>query len=71
MKWNCIKNGYAQAGNIRFPWNVASCEERGITLVCYSVQLMAQFNLLAWFETVIWPRIVLGVGMDANGCKFR
>jgi DHA2 family multidrug resistance protein len=35
----------------------------GIIVAAYSVHLMSQFNLLADFDTVIWPRIVLGVGM--------
>jgi DHA2 family multidrug resistance protein len=35
----------------------------GIVVAAYSVHLMAQFNLLASFETIFWPRIVLGVGM--------
>ncbi|HXX58761.1 MAG TPA: DHA2 family efflux MFS transporter permease subunit [Thermodesulfovibrionales bacterium] len=35
----------------------------GIIVSAYSTYLMSQFNLLAGFDTVIWPRIVLGVGM--------
>jgi len=35
----------------------------GITVSAYSTYLMSQFNLLADFNTVIWPRIVLGIGM--------
>ncbi len=35
----------------------------GIIVAAYSTHLMAQFNLLADFNTIIWPRIVLGVGM--------
>ena len=35
----------------------------GIIVSAYSTHLMSQFNLLADFNTVIWPRIVLGVGM--------
>jgi DHA2 family multidrug resistance protein len=35
----------------------------GIVIAAYSTHLMSQFNLLADFDTVIWPRIVLGVGM--------
>jgi DHA2 family multidrug resistance protein len=35
----------------------------GITVSAYSTYLMSQFNLQADFNTVIWPRIVLGVGM--------
>jgi DHA2 family multidrug resistance protein len=35
----------------------------GIIVAAYSTHLMSQFNLLADFPAVIWPRIVLGVGM--------
>ncbi|MCL5022539.1 MAG: DHA2 family efflux MFS transporter permease subunit [Nitrospirae bacterium] len=35
----------------------------GIIVSAYSTYLMSQFNLFADFDTVIWPRIVLGVGM--------
>ena len=35
----------------------------GIIVSAYSTHLMSQFNLLADFNTIIWPRIVLGVGM--------
>jgi len=35
----------------------------GIMVAGYSTHLMSQFNLSADFSTVIWPRIVLGVGM--------
>jgi DHA2 family multidrug resistance protein len=35
----------------------------GIAVTGYSVHLMAQFNLLADFNTIIWPRLVMGVGM--------
>jgi DHA2 family multidrug resistance protein len=35
----------------------------GIATSAYSTYLMSQFNLLADFDTVIWPRVVLGVGM--------
>jgi DHA2 family multidrug resistance protein len=35
----------------------------GIAVAAYSVHLMAQFNLFADFNTVIWPRIVMGIGM--------
>jgi DHA2 family multidrug resistance protein len=35
----------------------------GIAVAAYAVHLMAQFNLLADFNTIIWPRIVMGVGM--------
>jgi DHA2 family multidrug resistance protein len=35
----------------------------GIAVAAYSVHLMSQFNLLADFSAVFWPRVVLGVGM--------
>ena len=35
----------------------------GLIVAAYATHLMAQFNLLADFNTVIWPRIILGVGM--------
>jgi DHA2 family multidrug resistance protein len=35
----------------------------GIGVAAYSVHLMAQFNLQADFNTIIWPRFVLGMGM--------
>ncbi|MBI5640764.1 MAG: DHA2 family efflux MFS transporter permease subunit [Nitrospirae bacterium] len=35
----------------------------GIAVSAYSTFLMSQFSLAADFRTVIWPRIVLGVGM--------
>jgi DHA2 family multidrug resistance protein len=35
----------------------------GIIVAAYSTHLMSRFNLFADFYTVIWPRIVLGVGM--------
>jgi DHA2 family multidrug resistance protein len=35
----------------------------GILIASYSTHLMSQFDLFADFSTVIWPRIVLGVGM--------
>ena len=35
----------------------------GIIMAAYSTDLMSQFNLLADFNTIIWPRVVLGVGM--------
>jgi DHA2 family multidrug resistance protein len=35
----------------------------GIAVASYSVHLMAQFNLLADFNTIIWPRVVLALGM--------
>jgi DHA2 family multidrug resistance protein len=35
----------------------------GIIVASYSTYLMSKFSLLADFDTVIWPRIVLGIGM--------
>ena len=35
----------------------------GITVNAYATYLMSNFNLFADFSTVIWPRIVLGIGM--------
>jgi len=35
----------------------------GLAICAYSTFLMSQFNLYADFTTLIWPRIVLGVGM--------
>ncbi|HBU06012.1 MAG TPA: EmrB/QacA family drug resistance transporter [Nitrospiraceae bacterium] len=35
----------------------------GIIIAAYSTHLMSLFNLNADFNTIIWPRVVLGVGM--------
>ncbi|MGE5237638.1 MAG: DHA2 family efflux MFS transporter permease subunit [Chloroflexota bacterium] len=35
----------------------------GITVNAYASYLMSNFNLYADFNTVIWPRVVLGIGM--------
>ena len=35
----------------------------GIVVAAYSTHLMSHFNLSADFSTIIWPRVVLGVGM--------
>jgi MFS transporter, DHA2 family, multidrug resistance protein len=35
----------------------------GILVAAYSTYLMSNFNLAADFNTIIWPRLVLGVGM--------
>jgi MFS transporter, DHA2 family, multidrug resistance protein len=35
----------------------------GIVLTAYSIHLMARFNLFADFGTIIWPRVVMGVGL--------
>lgn len=35
----------------------------GIIVAAYSTHLMSKFNLFADFNTIIWPRVVLGIGM--------
>lgn len=35
----------------------------GIMIAAYAVHLMSQFNLFADFNAVLWPRVLLGVGM--------
>lgn len=35
----------------------------GILIAAYSTHLMSRFNLFADFNTIIWPRVVLGIGM--------
>jgi len=35
----------------------------GILVTAYSTYLMSMFNRLADFDTVVWPRIVMGVGV--------
>lgn len=35
----------------------------GTAILVYSLHLMSQFNLSADFQTIIWPRIAMGVGM--------
>jgi DHA2 family multidrug resistance protein len=35
----------------------------GLVISAYATFLMSQFNLYAGFNTLLWPRIVLGVGM--------
>lgn len=35
----------------------------GIVICAYATHLMSKFNLAADFDTLIWPRIVLGIGM--------
>jgi DHA2 family multidrug resistance protein len=35
----------------------------GIAVAGYSVHMMAQFNLQTDFNTIFWPRVVLGIGM--------
>ncbi len=35
----------------------------GLSIVTYSLYLMANFNLEANFMTIMWPRVILGLGM--------
>jgi len=35
----------------------------GIAVASYSIYLMSQFNLQADFNTIFWPRVVMGAGM--------
>ena len=35
----------------------------GITVASYSIYLMSRFNLQADFNTIFWPRVVMGAGM--------
>ncbi len=35
----------------------------GIFVAGYAVHLMSQFNLLASFQAIFWPRVILGIGM--------
>lgn len=35
----------------------------GLAVASYSVHMMAQFNLNVDFNTIFWPRVVLGIGM--------
>jgi DHA2 family multidrug resistance protein len=34
-----------------------------IATVAYSIHLMSQFNIQADFNTIVWPRVAMGVGM--------
>lgn len=51
------------AGNLINRINPKAILAFGIAVAAYSVHLMAQFNLSADFNTVFWPRVVLGLGM--------
>jgi MFS transporter, DHA2 family, multidrug resistance protein len=51
------------AGRLVTKMNSKVLLSSGIILSAYSTYLMSQFNLGADFQTVIWPRVVLGVGM--------
>jgi DHA2 family multidrug resistance protein len=35
----------------------------GVVVAAYSIHLMSQFTIFADFHTVLWPRVLLGVGM--------
>jgi MFS transporter, DHA2 family, multidrug resistance protein len=51
------------AGNLVNRINPKYLLSFGIVINAYATYLMSNFNLYADFNTVIWPRIVLGVGM--------
>jgi len=51
------------AGKLVTKMNPKSLLAFGLIVSAYSTYLMSQFNLLADFNTIIWPRVVLGVGM--------
>ncbi len=51
------------AGRLVTKMNPKALLAFGIIVSAYSTHLMAQFNLSADFNTIIWPRVVLGVGM--------
>jgi DHA2 family multidrug resistance protein len=51
------------AGRLVTKVNPKSILALGIMIASYSTYLMSKFNLLADFTTIIWPRVVLGVGM--------
>ena len=52
----------AIAGNLVTRINPKAILAFGIAVAAYSTHLMAQFSLLADFNTLLWPRVVLGVG---------
>lgn len=51
------------AGRLVTKVNPKSLLFLGMTINAYATYLMANFTLTADFATVIWPRIVLGIGM--------
>jgi len=51
------------AGKLITKMNPKAILAFGIAVTAYAVYLMAQFNLLADFNTIIWPRTVMGVGL--------
>jgi DHA2 family multidrug resistance protein len=42
------------------PKGILAC---GIIICAYATYLMSNFNLFADFNTIIWPRLILGIGM--------
>jgi DHA2 family multidrug resistance protein len=51
------------AGRLVTKMNPKAVLAFGIVVAAYATHLMSQFNLTADFYTIIWPRVVLGVGM--------
>jgi DHA2 family multidrug resistance protein len=51
------------AGRLVTKMNPKAVLAFGIIVAAYSTYLMSAFNLAADFNTIIWPRVVLGVGM--------
>lgn len=51
------------AGRLVTKMNPKALLAFGMIVSAYSTYLMSQFSLLADFNTVIWPRVVLGIGM--------
>ncbi|HAM53105.1 MAG TPA: EmrB/QacA family drug resistance transporter [Nitrospiraceae bacterium] len=51
------------AGRLVTKMNPKALLAFGITVAAYATTHMSQFSLLADFDTVIWPRVVLGLGM--------
>jgi DHA2 family multidrug resistance protein len=51
------------AGNLVNRVNPKAILAFGIAMAAYAIHLMSQFNLLADFSAVFWPRVALGVGM--------
>jgi DHA2 family multidrug resistance protein len=51
------------AGRLVTKMNPKAILAFGIIVAAYSTYLMSQFSLLADFNTIIWPRVLLGVGM--------
>ncbi len=51
------------AGRLVTKMNPKAVLAFGIVTAAYATHLMSQFNLAADFYTIIWPRVVLGIGM--------